>query len=399
MTNCLTSQVYEKRVFHRKTAAFSVAIFALMGVYLPFFPIYLKDVGFTSIEIGLAIAIPGFARVFAAPALTAAAAHFQVPAQAAMTYAGCSTLAFAILAAARGEVAATIAAGAVAFVFWSSLVPIGDSVTLLGLRRHGGLYGRIRLWGSVAFIAANLAAGAMVAVYGGGVVPFALIATGLAGVAAAALLPRSQDSPIVGGLSSEARALRAVVQDRRLVVIFLVGSLIQASHAVLYAFGSLFWSAQDFSQTTIGALWAAGVVAEVLLFFVVGERRRWSPRRLLMAGGLLGLVRWILFPLAVTPIPAFALQFLHAATFAATHLAVMAAIGATRGPTPVLHLQAAYTLAAGFAAAGAAALAGPLYEVAPATAFGAMALLAGIAALLALALPADSGRKTGFHSS
>lgn len=389
MTNGLTSQVYEKRLFYGRAAIFSAAIFTLMGVYLPFFPIYLESVGFSSVEIGLAIAVPGFARVFAAPALTAAAAHFQVPARAAMVYAGCATLGFALVAAAQGAVAATIAAGAVGFVFWSSLVPIGDSVTIIGLRRHGGLYGRIRLWGSAAFIAANLVAGALVSGYGGGIVPIALIATGLFGVLAAVLLPRSQDRPVTGGLSSELQALRAVVQDRRLASIFLVGSLIQASHAVLYAFGSLFWSSQHFSQPTIGALWAVGVVAEILLFLVVGERGRWSPKTLLIAGGVLGLFRWIAFPIADSIAPAFALQLLHAATFAATHLAVMAAVAATRGPTPVLHLQAAYTLVAGFAAAGAAALAGPLYELAPTIAFGVMALLSGIAALVALLTRSD----------
>jgi MFS1 family protein len=52
----------------------------------------------------------------------------------------------------------------------------------------------------------------------------------------------------------------------------LAASMIQASHALYYTFGTLHWRAQGFADGTIGALWALGVLAEIGLFAVSGPR-------------------------------------------------------------------------------------------------------------------------------
>src|SRR6185436_16725402 len=50
------------------------------------------------------------------------------------------------------------------------------------------------------------------------------------------------------------------------LAIAAAASLIQASHAVYYAFSTLDWTAKGFDGVTIGALWALGVAAEIVLF-------------------------------------------------------------------------------------------------------------------------------------
>ena len=63
-------------------------------------------------------------------------------------------------------------------------------------------------------------------------------------------------------------------------------SLIQASHAVYYGFSTLDWRAAGLDGTTIGALWALGVVAEIALFALSGRLPAWiSPTVLLAIGG------------------------------------------------------------------------------------------------------------------
>ena len=49
------------------------------------------------------------------------------------------------------------------------------------------------------------------------------------------------------------------------------GACTQASHGALYAFGSIHWRDLGFSSATIGLLWAVGVVAEILVFAVLGR--------------------------------------------------------------------------------------------------------------------------------
>ncbi len=49
----------------------------------------------------------------------------------------------------------------------------------------------------------------------------------------------------------------------------LVGVAIQqSSHAMLYAFSSIYWHHLGFSGTEVGILWSAGVAAEVMVFFI-----------------------------------------------------------------------------------------------------------------------------------
>ena len=54
------------------------------------------------------------------------------------------------------------------------------------------------------------------------------------------------------------------------VAVLVACSLVQASHALYYGFSTIDWTAKGLSDTTIGALWALGVVVEILLFAASG---------------------------------------------------------------------------------------------------------------------------------
>jgi PPP family 3-phenylpropionic acid transporter len=72
---------------------------------------------------------------------------------------------------------------------------------------------------------------------------------------------------------------------------------------------------------TIGALWALGVVIEVVVFMVMHRLlTRFGARRVLLASLLLAALRWVLIGLFVElpPVQIFA-QTLHAASFGSFH--------------------------------------------------------------------------------
>jgi MFS_1 like family len=106
-------------------------------------------------------------------------------------------------------------------VLSSPVLPLTDSLGLRGLKARGLAYGPVRLWGSVAFIVANLAGGAVLGAWGAGVLVWALTAALVATAAAAWRLPRAVDDggagarPSIGsGLWRSATFVATVVGER-----------------------------------------------------------------------------------------------------------------------------------------------------------------------------------------
>lgn len=94
----------------------------------------------------------------------------------------------------------------------------------------------------------------------------------------------------------------------------------------------------------IGALWAEGVVCEVVLFAVGATLvRRLGATGMIAVAGLAASVRW--FGTAATDalIPIIALQTLHAASFGAAHLGAMHWIGTEVPPALSATAQSLYS--------------------------------------------------------
>jgi PPP family 3-phenylpropionic acid transporter len=168
-----------------------------------------------------------------------------------------------------------------------------------------------------------------------------------------------------------------VLGNRPLLLFGLTAVLLQASHATFYGFASLHWRAQGVDDAVIGLLWAAGVLAETVLFAVSGRAvDRLGIVALLRLAALAGLLRWTGFALEPGLLPAFALMALHAGTFGATHLATMHFITRLAPADSAATAQALFSAASGLAMGLAASASGFLYEEIGATAYLAMAALA-----------------------
>lgn len=369
------------KVFAAKIATFFGAIFFAIGVYLPFFPVWLAVQGLNETEIALIIAAPFFIRAVFSPTLALLADLFPDLKFAAGAYGIATALFFAALAFATGFWPIFLFS-ALAMVFWSALIPIGDALAIVGVRQHGIDYGRVRLWGSVMFIVANFATAEVLRATAEDGVFVLLIVTYSAAALIAFWLPGAK----TGDAMAPPARLRELVAEPQLRLAVLAGSLILAAHATYYAFGSLFWREHGFSPRTIAALWAFSVVIEVVLFFLAKKMTGWDARRFMIAAGLGGLLRWTLFPLATGPVAAFALQALHSLTFAAAYLAIIMSIGATSAPGHTGRLQAGFQLVSGVLTAFATIIAGPLYGFLPALAFWLMAAMSAAGLFIAFRL-------------
>ena len=217
----------------------------------------------------------------------------------------------------------------IAFFVWmfilhtilSSLMPLGESATVHALFKDNSFdkrYGRLRLWGSLGFIAMVLFAGELfqrksIALYPiVGVVVLLLLAI----VTFRLHEPKVQRHKMVKG------ELLSVLQNPDVRWFLLSGFFMIFAHAALYVFYSLYLSKLGYNKFQIGLFWALGVSAEVIFFYFQSKvLSRLQPEIVLQASFGVGVLRFILiafFPLTWVLILA---QVMHAGTFAAHHSA------------------------------------------------------------------------------
>jgi PPP family 3-phenylpropionic acid transporter len=271
---------------------------------------------------------------------------------------------------------------------WAPTLALYDGVLVTETKALGFNYGSLRAWGSVAFILGTIICGVAVDRSG----PASVLYVGLAGIAMLVpfglLLPaaeahhreRSRHAPF---------GILDLLSSRPFLLFMLAAGCCQASHAVLYSFGTLTWRAAGLSDVTISLLWAESVAVEILLMLGSG----WLLARLGACGmiGLAlacGLVRWLGMAFTTDLWALVLLQALHAGSFAACHLGAMAFIQrALPSPGVALGQSVYYALGTGATQAVIFQLSGVLYAEYGQRAFLGMFVVSavGMAAIMLLA--------------
>jgi PPP family 3-phenylpropionic acid transporter len=307
--------------FALRMAVLYAAIFAFVGIQMPFLPIWLQAKGLDARQIGLVLATVMVARPVIVPgAMRIIDRHGWAKGPlVAAAWAGCVT--FVAVALSDGF-AAIIITFAISALPQALVLPLTDAYALRGLAVRGRAYGPVRLWGSLAFIAANLGGGYVLEQVGASQMIWALVAMVAATALSASML--MPFAPVGRELITSNQRARSLWRSPAFVAVVAATSLVQASHAVLYGFASLQWEAKGLDGPAIGALWAIGVVAEIGLFAVSGRVMTWlRPIDLIGLGAIGAVLRWTAMafdpPVLLLPI----LQCLHGLSFGATHLGAM----------------------------------------------------------------------------
>ena len=365
-----------------RLSLFYVGFFLSTGVQLPFWPVWLAARGLDAGEIGALLAISQWVRVAANP-LLGSLADRAADRRRFMVLLGALCVAGYLLCLPAHGFAALILPSALGAAAAAALLPLADVMALAAAAEGRLDYGRVRLWGTIAFIVATLAVGRILAGRSSDIVLYLLLATTTLTTLACMLLPRVAAHP----LAPSAMSWRSLATSRNLIFL-TAATLIQASHAVYYGFGTLYWQRIGISDAVIAGLWAEGAVAEVVLFYC-GARllRRLGPLALLALGGAGGLLRWSATAFVTSVPPLVALQPLHALSFAAAHLGAMHYLAREIAPSQAGTAQSLYTATVSGIGFGLAALmAGALYGRVGGAAYLAMAAMAGVGGVMALGL-------------
>lgn len=342
---------------------FAVKFFAI-GIYMPFFPLVLAGRGLDAREIAVIMAVSPLLRIATAPWLGGLSDRFRHRKHAVFLYSVIAAILLSPLIWVTSFHSILIVTS-ISAIFWLSVLPVADAVAVVAAKRNGIRYGRMRLWGSLAFIGANFLAGWVLDASGPELLVIFIVSA--AGVTALAALGLPSDT--ARATASETRSywsmpgLHAILIHPAVALALVASALGQAAHAMVYAFGTIHWTGFGLSGLEVGAAWGIGVVAEILLFALaekVGGRK--AAEYLILIGVSTGIVRWGLAPFAETLVSILVLQILHGITFGATHLGAMRVIADRLPHDHAGGVLGIYTAMSGLAMSAAFALSGPLYQ-------------------------------------
>ncbi|GAA0842033.1 MFS transporter [Cupriavidus pauculus] len=300
---------------------FYLGYYGYVGVISPYVSLFFADRGFSPVQIGVLMACFQLSRIVG-PYLwgwLSDVTHTRVKLLRLAAIA--SLLAFLTVPGVHGY-GAMMAMMIGLNLITSAMSPLGDALTISTLRRNGAFdhrYGRVRMFGSVGFIASVLLGGALFEYAGMSAFPW--LASGMLALFALVVFGL-RDAPDEG---PRVRPPPALPLLRRPDVAWFLASafLMMFAHAALYVFYSLYLEQLGYSKLAIGVMWTIGVVAEIVFFFYQGKLFGALALRTILAGtfvlaalrfGLTGYFARYVWLMAVV-------QILHAATFAAHHSA------------------------------------------------------------------------------
>ncbi|CAI1911783.1 Probable 3-phenylpropionic acid transporter [Serratia marcescens] len=332
------------------------------GIFLPFWGVWLKGEGIAPETIGMLLGAGLVAR-FLGSLLIAPRVKDPSHLVSALRLLALLTLAFAVgfcFGNGWGWLMLVIAGFN---LFFSPLVPLTDALAATWQKQIRMDYGRVRLWGSLAFVIGSALTGQLVAVWGHNAILYSLIFSVLAMLLGMLLKPSVMPQGEARTYGGAERSLWALLKEGPVWRFLLCVTLLQGAHAGYYSFGSIYWQEAGYSASTIGYLWSLGVVAEVIIFASSNVLfRRWNARNLLLLSACCGVLRWSLMAYSTELGWLLLIQILHCGTFTVCHLAAMRFIAARQGQE-VIRLQAVYSaLAMGGGIAVMTVIAGFLFE-------------------------------------
>ncbi len=302
----------------RNFAVFLFTYYAYAGTFATFASLFFAARGMSVPQIGILVSLIPVMRMFGPNLWGWVADHTRQRARVLRLTACAALAAFAAIFFAHTFVQFFVVMLLVN-LFTSAQSPLAEALMLSEMRGDLSNYGKVRLWGSIGFIVAVTAGGYFLEWFGVGALLWFCVAL-LVTVLAASLRIRDVPHPVA---PHDAPGLWHVLAKPEVAAFFLSAALMVAAHMALYAFYSLYLERSGYSKPVIGAMWALGVVAEVVFFYFQARVFiRFGARRVMLFAFALTVLRFVITGAGPGLVWVLVLaQLMHAATFAAHHSA------------------------------------------------------------------------------
>jgi PPP family 3-phenylpropionic acid transporter len=290
--------------------------FSVLGIFLPYFNLYCYHIGFSGFQIGVLSALRSIALIVFPLFWSALADRLN---RRRPIYILCIVISTAIwsLFLFTVEFWPMLLIIILYGMFYAPIISFLEAFTMDVLGKEKKSYGRIRVWGSISFIAMVLVLGRVIDIYSVEIIVILILA------GSTLLAIGSTCVPAIQPVKKDKTASDAGPLLRRRVIIFLFCAfLMLVSHGAYYGFFSIHLSNLGYDGTFIGICWALASTAEILVM-VRSEKlfNRFSIENVLTFSFAVAAVRWLILFFATSAAVILVSQILHAVTYGAFHMA------------------------------------------------------------------------------
>jgi len=304
--------------YYWRIAGFYFFYYAFVGMFSPYWSLYLKSIHFDAIEIATLMSIQPVMRMIA-PNIWGWLADQKGNRQQVVKIAATLSMVCYFGVFATTSFWGMFLVLALMGFFWSASMPLVEATTLSYLGKHSARYGRIRSWGSVGFIVAVVGLG-----YAFDYIAIAWLLWAGAICELGILIFARQIPPTeVLAHHTDHQPVRQIVLQPRVLALFSACFLMSVAHGPYYTFYSIYLVEHGYAKSAVGGLWALGVICEIGVFFLMPWLvRRFGFTRILLVSFSAAIVRFMLIGWGVEFLSLLLIaQVLHAATFGAYHAA------------------------------------------------------------------------------
>jgi PPP family 3-phenylpropionic acid transporter len=297
---------------------FYLSFFLGSGVYFPYLGLYYHAINLSAAQIGLLASLSPVASVLLQPLWGVLSDRYHLRRQLLIVCLLCSAVLAPIVALAHAFVPLLLLILALS-VALSPVSPLADATTLEWLRRHGGSYGAVRIYGSLSFLLTSLAVGSF---YTGTRISWLfplygafLFLTFLVSFA----LPGQEDTVQITGNNE---GVGALLSDRAIVVFLLLACLGYSTYAAYNTFLALYLKGLGAGTTAVGLAWGLGTLSELPVMAFAGRAiARLGVKPLLLFGFGVACLRWTAYGLLHDYRVAVFVSALHGFCFATYYVA------------------------------------------------------------------------------
>ncbi len=290
--------------------------FGVVGIYLPFFNLYCDHIGLSGWQIGNLSAVRSVVTILFSLFWSLLADRYQArrPIYILCNIGSAAAWALFLFTAHYGWMLVIMVGHT---IFYAPIIAFLEAFAVQLLGSDKKRYGRLRAWGSVAFIATVLVLGRVIDAYGIRII-LSLI---LAGSWVQALVALGFPKPGGARRPLSSLAWRRLVTPRS-VLFWVCAFLMLLSHGAYYGFFSIHLAHLGHPPLFIGLCWALASCAEIVVM-IYSERlfRKWSYQTVLLIAFGAAVLRWAGLWASVSVAALVLLQLTHALTYGAFHMA------------------------------------------------------------------------------
>ncbi len=304
--------------YHWRIAGFYFFYYAFVGMFAPYWSLYLQSIHFDAIEIAILMSVQPVMRMIAPNIWGWLADRSGKRREVVVAAASLSAVFYLGVFATTSFWGMLLVLGLMSF-FWSASMPLVEATTLTWLGKHAAHYGRIRSWGSIGFIVAVVGLG-----YAFDHIAIAwLLWAGLVCELGILLFSRQMPPTEVLAHHTDSQSVRGIVLRPRVLALFGACFLMSVAHGPYYTFFSIYLVEHGYAKSAVGGLWALGVICEIGVFFLMPWLvRHFGLTRILLFSFAAAMLRFMLIGWGVDLLLLLLIaQVLHAATFGAYHAA------------------------------------------------------------------------------